>query len=68
MPEITQSRVIPWELPNLWGVAIRYAGGRKVAYPVGSREDAERELLDPRPPWPDPAGNDNDAPALAGAP
>ena len=50
MPEIMESRVIPWD--GEWGVAIRYANRTKIAYPVGSREDAERELLRPRPPWP----------------
>jgi hypothetical protein len=63
MPEIIQSRVIPWDA--VWGVAIHYAGGRKVTYPVGSREDAERELLDLRPPWPKPVGHDQDEPVLA---
>jgi hypothetical protein len=52
VPEIIESRVIPWD--GFWGVAIRYANRTRVAYPVGSREDAERELLDPRPPWPEP--------------
>jgi hypothetical protein len=62
---IVEAKVIPWELPDSWGVTIRYAGGRKAAYPVGSREDAERELLDPRPPWPMRVGSDQDALVLA---
>jgi hypothetical protein len=53
MPEVIKSRVIPWDA--VWGVAIRYSDRRQVAYPVGSREDAERELLDPRPPWSEPS-------------
>jgi hypothetical protein len=48
MADIIQKRVIPWE-GAAWGVAVRYSDHRKVAYPVGSREDAEREFLDPRP-------------------
>jgi hypothetical protein len=60
MPDIIASRVIPWD--GVWGVAIRYANGTKIAYPVGSREEAERELLDPRPPRPEPIPDD--APAL----
>jgi hypothetical protein len=59
MPEIIESRVIPRD--GVWGVAIRYANGTKIAYPVGGREEAEREHLDPRPPWPVPG----DQPALA---
>jgi hypothetical protein len=50
--EIIQKKLIPWEA--VWGIAIRYSDHTKVAYPVGSREDAERELLRPRPPDPNP--------------
>jgi hypothetical protein len=38
----------PWD--DMWGVALRYANGLKRAYPVGTRDEAERELLDPKPP------------------
>jgi hypothetical protein len=41
------------------GVAIRYSNRTRVAYPVGSRE-----LLDPRPPWPQPVAPVSDDPAL----
>jgi hypothetical protein len=61
MPEIIESKVIPWD--GVWGVAIRYANGTKIAYPVGGRQEAERELLAPRPPWPEPVPDDE--PALA---
>jgi hypothetical protein len=47
--EIVSRRVIPWE-GGVWGVALRYAKGLKQAYPVGTRDEAERELLDPKPP------------------
>jgi hypothetical protein len=63
MAKIIPRRVIPWEADS-WGVAIRYANHMRVAYPVGSREDAERELLDPRPPWPEPVGGDTGTPVL----
>jgi hypothetical protein len=59
IPDIIESRVIPWD--GQWGVAIRCANRTKIAYPVGSREDAERELLDPRPPWPEPIPDDEPA-------
>jgi hypothetical protein len=48
MAEIIERRVIRWE-GEMWGVALRYADRTRVAYPVGNREDAERELLNPRP-------------------
>jgi len=54
---ITEKRIIPWD--GKWGVALRFDNGTQVAYPVGDRDDAERELLDPDPPWPT-----LDAPAL----
>jgi hypothetical protein len=41
---ILEMRAIPWERHDLWGVAIRYSDRTKVAYPVGRREDAEREV------------------------
>jgi hypothetical protein len=63
MAEIIHKRVIRWE-GDTWGVAIGYANRKRVAYPVGSREDAERELRDPRPPWPDPVGDDAGTSAL----
>jgi hypothetical protein len=59
MATIIEQRVIPRD--GKWGVALRYDNGTRVAYPVGSREDAERELLDPDPPWPT-----LDAPVLVG--
>jgi hypothetical protein len=59
MPDIIESRVIPWD--GVWGVALRFANRKKIAYPVGSREDAERELLRPRPPWPEPIPDDERA-------
>jgi hypothetical protein len=62
MTEIIQKRVIRWE-DGSWGVAIRYANRTRIACPVGSREDAERELLRPRPSWPEPIPDD--APAFA---
>jgi hypothetical protein len=46
--EIIEKRVIPWE-GETWGVALRYSNRKRVAYPVGSREDAEWELLSPQP-------------------
>ena len=62
MAEIVESRVIRWD--DCWGVAIRYSNRKRVAYQVGSREDAERELLDPRPPWPQPVAPVSDEQAL----
>lgn len=50
MATIIGKRIIPWD--GGWGVALRYDNGTKVAYPAGDRDDAERELLDPDPPWP----------------
>jgi hypothetical protein len=55
----SESRVIPWE-DGTWSVAIRYSNRTRVAYPIGSREDAERELLRPRVGAPKPVA---DAPA-----
>lgn len=52
MSEVVNKRVIRWDA--VWGVALLLSNGKKVAYPVGSREEAERELLDPRPPDPNP--------------
>jgi hypothetical protein len=63
MAVIIESRVIPWE-DGSWGVAVRYSNRMRVAYPVGSRKDAERELLNPRPPWPEPLAPVADEPAL----
>jgi hypothetical protein len=63
MAEIINSRVIPWE-GGSWGVAIRYSNRTRVAYTVGNREDAERELLDPRPSWPQPVAPVSDESAL----
>ena len=48
-----RSRSFPWQ-GRSWGVALRYSNRERVAYPVGSREAAERELLRPRPPDPNP--------------
>jgi hypothetical protein len=48
MAEIIEKRVIRWE-GETWGVALRYSNRTRVAYPVGSRDDAERELLNPQP-------------------
>jgi hypothetical protein len=62
MAEIIESRVIPWE-DGSWGVAIRYFNRTRVAYPVGSWEDAEKELLEPRPP--DPVADDTGLLVLA---
>jgi hypothetical protein len=45
--EVIHRRVIPWE-GGSWGVALRYSNRKRVAYPVGSRADAERELLNAR--------------------
>jgi hypothetical protein len=39
---IVSARVIPWD--EVWGVYIRFSDRRHIAYPVGSRHDAEREL------------------------
>jgi hypothetical protein len=62
MATIIEKRVIPWD--GGWGVALTYDNGTHVAYPVGrDRDDAERELLDPHPPWPT-----LDAPVLADNP
>jgi hypothetical protein len=60
---IIESRVIPWD--GVWDVAIRYSDHTKVAYPVGSREDAEREVLQPRPPDPNPDPVENGLLVLA---
>ena len=46
--EIIQKRVIRCE-GDTWGVTLLYSDYTRVAYPVGSREDAERELINPRP-------------------
>jgi hypothetical protein len=50
--KIIEVKVIPCEAPESWSVAIRYSNRADIAYPVGSREDAERQLPNPRPPWP----------------
>jgi hypothetical protein len=60
--EIIQKKVIRWENGS-WGVAFRYSDRTRVAYPVGSREDAEQELLRPRPP--EPVGDDSGSLVLA---
>ena len=47
---ITELRVVPWELygatpdRSIWGIAYRRPDGRRVAYMVGSRAIAEKEL------------------------
>jgi hypothetical protein len=52
MAEIVEKRMIRWD--GAWGVALRYSNGKRVTYPVGSRDEAERELMHPRPPDPNP--------------
>ena len=37
------ARVIPWEAPDVWGIAIELRGGRNIAYEVGSRAITELE-------------------------
>ena len=54
MAEIIRKRMIPWE-GGSWGRRPRYSNHERVAYPVGSREDAEREPLQPDP---NPVGDD----------
>ena len=36
------ARVIPWE--NQYGIAVVFERGNHVAYPVGDREEAERQV------------------------
>ena len=39
---VIEARVIPWD--KIWGVAISNSDRKREAYPVGSRDDAEREI------------------------
>jgi hypothetical protein len=46
-PHIVSARVIPWEptdVPYAYGVAISWSDRKHVAYRVGSRKTAEREV------------------------
>ena len=36
-------RVIPWEAPDFWGIAIELRDGRSIAYEVGGRAITELE-------------------------
>ena len=36
-------RVIPWEAPDVWGLAVELCDGRSVAYEVGARAITELE-------------------------
>ena len=37
-------RVIAWEPPSVWGLAVDYEGGKRLAYEVGSKDEAEAAL------------------------
>lgn len=39
----TAVRVIPWEAPDIWGIAVDFRDGTSVAYEVGARVVAELE-------------------------
>jgi hypothetical protein len=40
--KVMGARLVPWD--GCWGVAVDYERGKHGAYPVGSREEAEKEL------------------------
>jgi hypothetical protein len=40
--KVIAARVIPWE--NQYGIAVVFERGNHVAYPVGDREEAERQV------------------------
>ena len=40
--KVMAARVIPWE--NQYGIAVVFERGNHVAYPVGDREEAERQV------------------------
>jgi hypothetical protein len=40
--KVIAAKVIPWE--NQYGVALVFERGNHIAYPVGDREEAERQV------------------------
>ena len=40
--KVVAARVIPWE--NQYGIAVVFERGNHLAYPVGNREEAERQV------------------------
>ena len=44
--ELVDAHIIPWEADQgIWGVALEYSHGQKASYSVGTREEANAELL-----------------------
>jgi hypothetical protein len=44
-PTVTSTRLVPWEKDELWGVEIKYSDEHRTAYCVGTRAEAEAEIV-----------------------
>jgi hypothetical protein len=43
-PKVIIARAVPWEVEhNITGVEVQFEGGRRVAFPVGSKTEARHQ-------------------------
>jgi hypothetical protein len=43
-PKVTKTRVVPWDAEHdLTGIEVEFEGGRRIAFPVGSKTEARHQ-------------------------
>jgi hypothetical protein len=43
-PKVTKTRVVPWDSDHgLTGIEVEFEGGRRIAFPVGSKTEARHQ-------------------------